>query len=811
MKKALFRINTLQTKLVLVVALGLILVGGSIITIFSFDSYQTGLQDARAIALDQAQLEAAKIENRLDSGMSVTRTLAQTLAAIKTSDNESRFTRDQVIEMVIPILENNKEFFGIWSGWIPNGFDGLDQDFRNVLGSDMNGRFTPYWIKDDQGSVIIDDEPYSFEEEKEYDYYKCSASKKGECMLEPYFEEVGDQEIFMTSTTYPILINNSVYGVVSVDIELTFMQEMADRIDLYHGKTLMRVISNQGVIAASSGRPEEINSNINDVSDDVQGVIEQVNSGNTLTRTNGGNLEVFVPINVMNVDTNWGVQFIIPLKEITYATRQQTYITAGISIGLFGILLFLFWFIVGKMITKPLRLITEGARLLSVGDTDLTGMDRKETAKIDLRNDELGEVGLAFSDLIVNTIEKTSLAQDIAEGDLTREAVIKGDHDTLGVAIDQMITGLRNSIGNVAESSHHVKETSEEMTRLAEEASRMTKSIAVTIQEMSKSSTGQSETVANAANSVEQLSRAIESVAAGAQEQANAVNKSAELTDTLTLEINKVAGNIQTVAKQANTASEAARDGAKKVENALEKMQSIKNTVNLSAEKVTEMSSRSDQISNIVVTIEDIASQTNLLALNAAIESARAGEAGKGFAVVANEVRNLAERSSQATQEISNLIESIQQVIEEAVQGMQKGSVEVEEGVVLASEAGESLQSILKAAGEVDDQAKQAAVAADSMSFAAKELVSAVNSVSVVVEQNSSSTEEMAAGSSEMMQSMDTIAAISEQNSASMEEISASTESMSAKVGEVTTSAERLAELASELMRVVKEFKLPEQ
>lgn len=68
--------------------------------------------------------------------------------------------------------------FGIWAGWIPNGFDGNDQESVNTLGSDITGRFTPYWVKDEEGNVIINEDTYIFEEEIEYDYYKCSAEKK---------------------------------------------------------------------------------------------------------------------------------------------------------------------------------------------------------------------------------------------------------------------------------------------------------------------------------------------------------------------------------------------------------------------------------------------------------------------------------------------------------------------------------------------------------------------------------------------------------------------------------------------------------
>jgi len=238
-------------------------------------------------------------------------------------------------------------------------------------------------------------------------------------------------------------------------------------------------------------------------------------------------------------------------------------------------------------------------------------------------------------------------------------------------------------------------------------------------------------------------------------------------------------------------------------------MQAIKKVVDLSTAKVLEMGTHSEQIGQIVVTIDDIASQTNLLALNAAIEAARAGEAGKGFAVVASEVRNLAERSSIATREISDLITSIQRVVEEAIRNMKNGSEEVERGVNLASEAGNSLQDILVAANAVNEQALEAASAAHQMSAAAGELVSAVDSVSAVVEENTAATEEMAAGSSEMMQSIEMISSVTEQNTASMEEVATSAQEMASQVEEVTRSAGELSGMAGKLSEIVKAFKLP--
>ncbi|HJO83332.1 MAG TPA: methyl-accepting chemotaxis protein [SAR202 cluster bacterium] len=110
--------------------------------------------------------------------------------------------------------------------------------------------------------------------------------------------------------------------------------------------------------------------------------------------------------------------------------------------------------------------------------------------------------------------------------------------------------------------------------------------------------------------------------------------------------------------------------------------------------------------------IDDIAAQTNLLALNAAIEAARAGEQGRGFAVVADEVRGLAERVTQATNEIAALIEAIQKGVNQSVNAVDEGTKQVSEGVAQAEHARDSLKDILSAVGDVADQIGQISASA---------------------------------------------------------------------------------------------------
>ncbi|HXE97384.1 MAG TPA: methyl-accepting chemotaxis protein, partial [Dongiaceae bacterium] len=254
----------------------------------------------------------------------------------------------------------------------------------------------------------------------------------------------------------------------------------------------------------------------------------------------------------------------------------------------------------------------------------------------------------------------------------------------------------------------------------------------------------------NVAGSADNLNRTSATIASGTEKAATQSASVAIACEEMAATSSEIASNCIRTVEISNRATQTAMNGSEVVDHAVKSIQRIAVKVQESAKTVASLGTRSEQIGNIVGTIEDIADQTNLLALNAAIEAARAGEQGRGFAVVADEVRALAERTTKATREIGEMIKAIQKETQSAVTAMEEGVLEVERGTEDASRSGQALEEILNQVGDLTSQINQIATAAEQQTATTHEISKSMHQITEVVRDASKSSQVTAGAANEL-------------------------------------------------------------
>ena len=297
------------------------------------------------------------------------------------------------------------------------------------------------------------------------------------------------------------------------------------------------------------------------------------------------------------------------------------------------------------------------------------------------------------------------------------------------------VTDLARGEGDLTKQI--IVKTNDEFGMLADEINSLVDKIRLIISQISQTSEQVSSSAVELQSNAEQMATGAELVAAQAETVATA-------GEEMSATSGDIAQNCQMASEGSQQASAAAVSGAQVVDDTIKVMNSIAERVRSSAKAVESLGSRSDQIGEIVGTIEDIADQTNLLALNAAIEAARAGEQGRGFAVVADEVRALAERTTRATREIGEMIKAIQKETKGAVIAMEEGVSEVAKGSEKAADSGRALEQILQQINDVNSQIHQVATAAEEQTATTSEISSNMQQITEVVAKTSRGAQDSA-------------------------------------------------------------------
>ncbi|NWB93019.1 methyl-accepting chemotaxis protein [Pseudomonas agarici] len=298
-------------------------------------------------------------------------------------------------------------------------------------------------------------------------------------------------------------------------------------------------------------------------------------------------------------------------------------------------------------------------------------------------------------------------ARRVAEGDLNThlDARNTGEFGVLSHAFGQMVAKLREVVHNVVHSSRQLSVSAEQLTST-------TRSTLENIRQ-------QELHTAEVATAITEMAATVQEVARHSAQTAEAAQK----------------------------ADSSAASGREVVEQMMSTIQQLSGDIGKAAEVVQALAADTSSIGGILDVIRSIADQTNLLALNAAIEAARAGEQGRGFAVVADEVRNLAKRTQDSTQEIQDMILRLQEGAKQAVGVMDQSRSQAEAGSRQADNAGQALESITHANRVISDMAVQIASAAEEQAVVAHDISQRIEQIRELASHNAAGSDQVSIAS----------------------------------------------------------------
>lgn len=635
---------------IIAAVLGLVLVGLGAFTYLAVQRSGAATRDAaNREATRTAQAGAAQVDALVRDRMATARALAALAAGNRGDD------RRAVNAVMRQTAADDPSLFGVWAVYLPGAAPGADAANRGTPGSDATGLYSPYFARSDGKLQLVPSEGVRAEYRE--DYFTAPRTSGRPTVVEPYRDDsVG---VLMTSFAVPFRRNGRFAGVAGVDAALTDLSKTVGGTRLFRtGYALVvsrtgHVVAGPGTVAATSPRLIALPHADARSMADVAGITATTRLTTADPLTGHRALVVAEPVGT----SGWTYLAVAPLDEVEAPTRSLRNQLILLALGALVLVAVGTLLIVRRSI-RPIGELQRAAERIALGHLEVS-VPRDRT-------DEIGALAQSFATMTTNLRQHEQAARRVATGDLTVRPVAHSDRDMLGIALGEMVDGLRDLTGRVKDRSERLHETGVEVAGTSQATRQAVVETVATMEHIEEAMGRQTAMVAGA-----------RSAAAAAAQAASDARERADAGTTI------AAGTAVTVRRMVET-SRAMRDA------------------------VADVDATSVRIGELVDTIHGIATVTGILALNASIEAAHAGGAGRGFAVVADEIKRLASSVEESVVSVTTLIDEVRTQVARATALAEDGATSSAEGISALERMQQAFDDIHASAAEA--QARVAAL-----------------------------------------------------------------------------------------------------
>ncbi|MBV6823911.1 methyl-accepting chemotaxis protein [Pseudomonas sp. PD9R] len=437
-----------------------------------------------------AQTQVSQIQRELEAPLLIAGGLVRVNALIGTPGADGQpalsLSREQLIGLIKENVAKNPKILGTYIGWEKDALDHNDAAYvgTKVVGIDAsNGRFLPWWFRNEDGSlgldklVDVDDQKTLSTGVRASEYYLCSKETKKSCVIDPAPYKVGDKIVMLASFIEPIMLNGTFQGIVGADLSVNFIQEMllGANQKLYSGAGEMALIGGNGRIVAYTKDPSKFGEKVSDILDSKQiANMANLKRGEVTYTVDKaqGRIELYLPFGIGQTDARWTLMLQLPLNavmadlqklqaDLNTQRKSDTFGMAMVGLLIAGIGLLVIW-LVGHGIARPLKQMVAMLDDIAQGEGDLT---RRLTSD---RADELGSIAKGFNTFLAKL--QVMITQVVA----SVQSVSDSSEHTADIAI-RTNTGVHKQmaeIDQVATAVHEMTATAQDVARNATQAAQ---------------------------------------------------------------------------------------------------------------------------------------------------------------------------------------------------------------------------------------------------------------------------------------------------------------------------------------------------